>query len=172
MWPQKFKKYNLLCWYEGDFRLGGGGLVVCRWGELGLGRRRNRRGDGRLRGHILTFSDGFTDGILSVIWTEKLTRHRTDLPFQIPRWFRRQCKRRTSHVTVRAVVLNPSEKITRQNLHVSDPSFFLNSETFSFVIQSVTTDRKFPLVVTDWSTDGKYSVGNYRLKYGWKSGRR
>ena len=43
--------------------MGGGGLVVCRWGELGLGRRRrNRRGDGRLRGHILTFSDGFTDG--------------------------------------------------------------------------------------------------------------
>jgi hypothetical protein len=42
--------------------LGGRGLVVCRWGELGLGRRRrNRRGDGRQRGHILTFSDGFTD---------------------------------------------------------------------------------------------------------------
>jgi len=28
--------------------LGGGGLVVCRWGELGLGRRRrNRGGEGR-----------------------------------------------------------------------------------------------------------------------------
>jgi len=40
----------------------GGGLVVCRWGELGLGRRRrNRGGQGRQRGHILTFSDGFTD---------------------------------------------------------------------------------------------------------------
>jgi len=27
---------------------GGGGLVVCRWGELGLGRRRrNRGGEGR-----------------------------------------------------------------------------------------------------------------------------
>jgi len=24
--------------------LGGGGLVVCRWGELGLGRRRRNRG--------------------------------------------------------------------------------------------------------------------------------
>jgi hypothetical protein len=62
LWPQNFKKYNLLCWDEGDFCLGGWGLVVCRWGELGLGRRRrNRRGDGRQRGHILTFSDGFTD---------------------------------------------------------------------------------------------------------------
>jgi hypothetical protein len=42
---------------------GEGGLVVCRWGELGLGRRRrNRGGEGRQRGHILPFSDGFTDG--------------------------------------------------------------------------------------------------------------
>jgi hypothetical protein len=42
---------------------GAGGLVVCRWGELGLGRRRrNRGGQGRQRGHILTFSNGFTDG--------------------------------------------------------------------------------------------------------------
>jgi len=31
-----------------DFCLGGRGLVVCRWGELGLGgRRRNRGGEGR-----------------------------------------------------------------------------------------------------------------------------
>jgi len=47
------------------FILGGGegGLVVCRWGELGLGRRRrNRGGEGRQSYHILTFSDGFTDG--------------------------------------------------------------------------------------------------------------
>jgi len=30
------------------FVWGGGGLVVCRWGELGLGRRRrNRGGEGR-----------------------------------------------------------------------------------------------------------------------------
>jgi hypothetical protein len=45
--------------------LGGeGGLVVYRWRELGLGRRRrkNRGGEGWQRGHILTFSDGFTDG--------------------------------------------------------------------------------------------------------------
>jgi len=53
LWPQNFKKYNLLWWDEGDFCLGGGGgLVVCRWGELGLGRRRRN----------ITFSDDFTDG--------------------------------------------------------------------------------------------------------------
>jgi len=45
------------------FVWGEGGLVVCRWGELGLGRRRrNKGGEGRQRGHILTFSDGFTNG--------------------------------------------------------------------------------------------------------------
>ena len=43
--------------------MGGGGLVVCKWGELGLGRRRrNRGGEGWWSGHILTFTDGFTDG--------------------------------------------------------------------------------------------------------------
>jgi len=68
------------------------------------------------------------------------------LSFWIRRWFRRK-------------------KITRQNLHVSDPFFFLNSETFPFVIQSVITDGNFPSVVTDWSTDGKVFVGNYRLNY-------
>jgi hypothetical protein len=45
------------------FFWGEGGLVVCRWGELGLGRRRrNRGGEGRQSYHILTFSEGFTDG--------------------------------------------------------------------------------------------------------------
>jgi len=43
---------------------GEGGLVVCRWGELGLGRRRrNRGGEGRWSGHILTFTNGFPDGL-------------------------------------------------------------------------------------------------------------
>jgi len=46
------------------FVWGGGGLVVCRWGKLGLGkRRRNRGGEGRWSGHILTFTDGFPDRI-------------------------------------------------------------------------------------------------------------
>jgi hypothetical protein len=44
---------------------GEGGLVVCRWGELGLGRRRrNRGGEGQQSRHvhILTFSDGHSVG--------------------------------------------------------------------------------------------------------------
>ena len=55
---------NITCCVEMReiFIWGGGGLVVCRWGELGLGRRRrNRGGEGRQSCHILTFSDGFTN---------------------------------------------------------------------------------------------------------------
>ena len=141
LWPQNFKKYNLLCWDEGDFCLGGGGgLVVCRWGELGLGRRRrNRGGEGRQRGHILTFSNGFTDGI-------------------IRRWVRRLFWQKTRHVTVRichfkslddsvgilngervtslygAVVLNPSVipsvKITPPKPSRQRPTFFLIRNVF------------------------------------------
>jgi len=49
------------------FLLGGGGLVVCRWGELGLGRRRrNRGGEGRQSGHILTFPDD-SDGAIDTL---------------------------------------------------------------------------------------------------------
>ena len=95
------------------FVWGEGGLVVCRWGELGLGRRRRNRGrEGRQKGHILTFSDGFTDGfsvgdsvgysngkietspygsaisnplvIPLAFQAGNQSRHRTDLPFQIP----------------------------------------------------------------------------------------
>ena len=100
---------------------GGGGLVVCRWGELGLGRRRRNRGrEGRQKRHILTFSDGFTDGfsvgdsvgysagkinvspygsaisnpsvIPSAFQAVNRSRHRSDLPFQIPRRFHRHFK--------------------------------------------------------------------------------
>jgi len=112
--------------------VGGGGppRVVCRWGELGLGRRRrNRGGEDRQRGHILTFSDGFPDGqsvgdsagysngkietspygsaisnpsvISSAFQAVNRSHHHTDLPFRIPQWFRRHFKRRTGHVTVR-----------------------------------------------------------------------
>jgi hypothetical protein len=85
-----------------------GALVVCSWGELRWGRRnRNRGGEGRLRGDILTFVDGFTDGpIPSVILSASLTAnracHRTELPFWIPRWFHRHFHRWIGHVTVRS----------------------------------------------------------------------
>jgi hypothetical protein len=43
-------------------------------------------GEGRQSGDVLTFADGFTDGIipsviLSAILTVKKARHRTELPF-------------------------------------------------------------------------------------------
>jgi hypothetical protein len=184
-----------------------GGLVVCRWGELGLERRRrNRGGEGRQRGHILTFSDGNTNGksvgdsigdsdgnidtspyrsaisnpsvIPSEFQVVNRSRHRTDLPFLIPRWFHQNFKWWTGHVTdsvgilngepvtslYEAVVLNPSEKITPPKPPHQRPAFFFNSKHFPFVIQSVTTDGKCSSVVTDWITDKKVSVGNFDLK--------
>lgn len=117
-----------------------GGLVVCRLGELGLGRRRrNKGGEGQQRGDILTFFDGFTDGFVasvipSVILTKKLTRHRTYLLFQIPRWFRQHFKRRNGHVTVRAVVLTlsviPLEKLTPPKPPRQRPAFFYQRKHF------------------------------------------
>jgi hypothetical protein len=62
-----------------------GGLVVCSRGELGWGRRRrNRGGEGRQSGHILTFADIFTNEIIlsvspSVILTVNRARHRTEI---------------------------------------------------------------------------------------------
>jgi hypothetical protein len=81
---------------------------------LGFGRRRrNKGGEGRQRGHILTFFDSFTDGfsigdsvgysdgkidtspyrsaisnpsvIPSAFQAVNGSRHHTDLPFRIPR---------------------------------------------------------------------------------------
>jgi len=120
----------MLRWGRFLFGGGEGGLVVCRLGELGLGRRRrNRGGESRQRGHILTFSDGFTDEISigdsagysdekidtspyksailnpsvipSAFQAVNRSRHRTDLPFRISRWFRWHFKWRTGQVTVR-----------------------------------------------------------------------
>jgi hypothetical protein len=152
---------------------GDGGLVVCKWGELGLGRRRRNRGaEGRHRGNILTFSDGFTDGnsVGDSILTEKPTRHRTDLPFRIPQWFRWHFKRWTGHVTVRicyfeslsdsvgnlngepvtslygAVVLNPS---VIPSVKITSPKPLRQRPTFFFLIRNV-------------------FVGSYRLNYGRK----
>ena len=69
---------------------GEGGLVICRWGGLGLGRRRrNGGGECRQSGHIFTFADGLTDGfILSVNTSVILTGNR--------------------HVTARTCYSNPS----------------------------------------------------------------
>jgi hypothetical protein len=63
LWPQNFKNITYCADMRDIFVWGGGGLVVCRWGELGLGRRRrNRGGEDQQRWRILTFPDSFTDG--------------------------------------------------------------------------------------------------------------
>jgi hypothetical protein len=65
-------------------------------GELGWGRRRrNRGGEGRQSGHILTFADGITDRLLlseipSAILTVNRSRHCKDIPVRIFLLFYRQ----------------------------------------------------------------------------------
>jgi hypothetical protein len=130
LWPQNFKKYDLLCWEEEDFFFG---LVDCSRGELGWGRRRrNRRGEGRQIGHILTFTNRLTDRIIpsvspSAILTVNRARHCTELLVWIPRWFRRHFKWWIGHVTVRSCRFeslgDSISKITRKNLHNSEQPF-------------------------------------------------
>ena len=132
LWPQNFKKYDLLCWEEGDFCWGG--VVVCSKGELEWGRkRRNRGGEGWQSGYILTFADRFTNRIipsviLSAIPMVNRACHCTEISDWIPRWFHRHFKWWISHVNVRSCRFeslgDSVGKITRKNLHVSEPLFF------------------------------------------------
>jgi hypothetical protein len=39
LWPQNFKKYNLLCWDEGDFCLGVGYLQM---GRVGIRKKKEK----------------------------------------------------------------------------------------------------------------------------------
>jgi hypothetical protein len=49
------------------FFLGGADYLQFGRGEMGWGRRRNRGGDGRQSGDILTFTDGITDGLILLV---------------------------------------------------------------------------------------------------------
>ena len=158
---------------------GEGGLVICRWGGLGLGRRRrNGGGECRQSGHIFTFADGITDGFIpsvntsanpSVILTGN--RHVTaricySNPSVIPSVFITVHRSRhrygsdisnpsvflpvnMSHHAYGPQVLIPSAKSPAKTLAPSTRSFFINSE-FS-VGNSVGNYRR------------NKSVGNYRL---------
>jgi hypothetical protein len=143
---------------RGRFFFWVGGLVVCSRGELGWGRRRrNGGGEGQKSDHILSFADGITDGLLlsvipSAILTVNRSRHCTEIPIWIPRWFRRQFWRWIGHVTVRSCRFeslgDSVGKITRKNFHVIEPPFFYS---------------KYPV----------YNfVGIYRRNYKWKICRR
>jgi len=131
------------------FVWGEGGLVVCRWGELGLGRRRRNRG-GEGRWTYITFYRRF---------------HRRN----IHRWNRRWFWRNNRHVTAQichfksvgningdrctgclfeSVGKNNPPKSPRQQ-----PVFFYDENVS--VRNSVGNYRQ------------KFSVGSYRLNYGW-----
>ena len=170
LWPQNFKKYNLLCWYEGDFCLGGRGAGCLQMGRVGIRKKKEKSGRrGSVDWTYINFSRRF---------------HRRTLR----RWSRRWFWRNNRHVTVQIchfksvgdsvgninggrctsclfesigdpVWKNNPPKPPRQR-----PTFFLTTKTFPSVIQSVTTDGKFSSVVTDWITDGILSVGNFDLK--------
>jgi hypothetical protein len=64
----------------------GGGCLQLGRGELGWGRRRkNRGGDNRQSGDILTFADGITNGLLlskisSAILMVNWSHHYTEIP--------------------------------------------------------------------------------------------
>jgi len=166
LWPQNFKKYNLLCWYEEDFIFWGGGGAGClqmeRVGMMKKKEKYGRRGSTELS--YINFFRRF---------------HRRKLC----RWLRRWFWRKYRHITVRICHFKSlgesvgnlngepvtslyvlsfwirrwfcRKKITRQNLHVSDPPFF-KFGNFS-VHNSVGNYRR------------TFSVGSYRLNYGRKS---
>jgi hypothetical protein len=67
-----------------------GGWLFAVWeGRVGMGKkRRNRGGEGRQSGDILTFADRITDGrLLSVFLMVNWTRQSTEISIQIPRSF-------------------------------------------------------------------------------------
>ena len=148
------------------------GLVVCSRGELGWGRRRrNREGEGRQSGHLLTFTDGLTNGIIpsvspSAILMVNRACHCTKILVWIPRWFLWHFKRWIGHVTVRSCrfeFLDDSVcKITLKNLHVNKPPFFILNN--SSVILSGNTDRMCPSVYIGGKMNGKNFVNNCDLK--------
>ena len=164
----------MTCYAEKREIFVGGGVVVCSKGELEWGRkRRNRGGEGWQSGYILTFADRFTNRIipsviLSAIPMVNRACHCTEISDWIPRWFHRHFKWWISHVNVRSCRFeslgDSVGKITRKNLHVSEPLFFFLILNISSVIPSANTDRMCPSVYTSGITDGKNSVGNGDLK--------
>jgi hypothetical protein len=152
----------MTCWEEGDFFFGGGGAGCLQLGRVEMRKKTEKSGSigSSERGYINFCRRLHRRTIPSMISSAPLmanrARHRTALPFWIPRWFHRHFLRWIGHVTIRswhfesfsdsvgifigesvtspygADVLNssviPSVKNTRNNLHVSEPPFFFNSQ--------------------------------------------
>ena len=153
---------------------GEGGLVICRWGGLGLGRRRrNGGGECRQSGHIFTFADGLTDSfILSVNTSAKpsviLTgnRHVTartsySNPLMIPSVFltvHRSCHRYGSGIS------NPSVLLTvNRSHHAYDSPVCISS-----VIPSEKSPAKtFAPPTRPFFINSEFSVSNSVGNYRW-----
>ena len=161
------------------FVLGRGGLIICRWGGLGLGRRRrNGGGECRQSGHIFTFVDGLTDGIIpsvntsakqSVILTGN--RHVTaricySNPSVIPSVFitvHRSCHRYGSGISNPSVILSVLLTVNRSHHAYGSPLFrpsVIPSEK-SPAKTSAPPTRPFYINSEFYVGD---SVGNYRRK--------
>jgi hypothetical protein len=155
LWREDFKKYDLLCWEEGDFFFGGG--VAClqlRRVEMGKKKEKYRRRGSVERGYINFCRRLHQSAHLTV----NRACHRTRLPFWTPSDSVGICIGESITSPYGADVLNPlvipSVKNTRNNLHVSEPPFFYILNIPSIILS----------VATDGITDGLNSVGNGDLK--------
>jgi len=143
LWPQNFEKYNLLCWYEENLYWGGGGGA----GQMGrVGIRKKKEKWGRRGSPELSYINFF--------WRF----HQRIFHWWLRRWFWQKYRHVTvriyhfkslgesignlngepvtslyGHYTgcrFESVGDSVENKITRQNLHVSDPPFFLIQKLF------------------------------------------
>ena len=163
---------------------GEGGLIICRWGGLGLGRRRrNEGGECRQSGHIFTFADSLTDGFIpsvkpSVILTGN--RHVTartcySNPSVIPSVFltvRRSRHRYGSGISNPSVI--PSVLLTvNRSHHAYDSPLFRPSvipleksptKTSAPPIRPFFINSEFSVGNSVGNYRRTISVGNYRRK--------
>ena len=152
---------------------GEGGLVICRWGDLGLGRRRrNGGGECRQSGHIFTFADGLTNGFIpsvntsakpSVILTGN--RHVTartcfSNPLVIPSVFltvHRSCHRHGSDISNPSVFLLVNRSHHAYGPQVLNPSVIPSAKSPAKTLAPSTR----PFFINSEFSVGN-SVGNYR----------
>ena len=172
---------------------GGLGLVICGWGDLGLGRRRrNGGGECRQGGHIFIFSDGLTDGktpsvnpsvivtgnrhvtaqtcfsnpsvILSVFFTVHRSGHLVRIWHSYLSVFLTVNRSRHPYGSQ---VLNPSvillEKSPAKTFASGTRPFFINSE---LCVRNLVGNYRRNITVGNYRSNYgcKYSVGNFDRK--------
>ena len=185
----KLQEIQLVVLRWGRFLFGGeGGLVICRWGDIGLGiRRRNGGGECRQSGHIFTFPDGITDRITSSVNTSvtpsvilTVNRHVTartcfSNPSVIPSVFltvHRSCHSYGSGISNPSVLLTVNRSDHTYGSPVLNPSVILLEKspaktstlaTRPFFINSELSVRN---LVNNYRRNT--TISNYRPNYGRK----